>query len=139
AKVAHSLAFVFGNTPRVISNLSSSVPSFLCFLSSMRRASSDDGFWNLSNFLWFLIHEAGCDLLAAHKTLEHIPVSASSHTKWILGSIAGAGVALFSQELLDATLTVGGRSIAILFACMLALQSVIQNREHRIVLPAGTT
>lgn len=70
---------------------------------------------------------------------RHIPIGASAHTKWILGSIAGAGVALFSQELFDATLTVGGSSIAILFACMLAFQSIIQDREHRTVLPSGTT
>ncbi len=42
---------------------------------------------------------------------------------WILGSIAGAGAALFTQELFDANLTSGGSSIAILFAAMLGLQT----------------
>jgi O-antigen ligase len=42
--------------------------------------------------------------------------------RWAHGAIAGAGVSLFTQELFDANLTVGGSSIAILFATLLGLQ-----------------
>ena len=39
------------------------------------------------------------------------------------GAIAGEGASLFTQELFDANLTIGGSSIAILFAILLALQA----------------
>jgi O-antigen ligase len=42
---------------------------------------------------------------------------------WISAAIGGAGVALFTQELFDAGLVVGGSSIALLFASLLAVQS----------------
>jgi Flp pilus assembly pilin Flp len=46
---------------------------------------------------------------------------------WILCSIAVVGLSLFAQELVDAGLTMGGSSIAILFSILLGLQTSLQN------------
>jgi hypothetical protein len=40
----------------------------------------------------------------------------------MFGSIGGIGVCLFTQELFDAGFTMGGSSLAILFATLLGLQ-----------------
>jgi O-antigen ligase len=46
----------------------------------------------------------------------------SSEDKWIFASIGGIGACLFTQELFDAGFTIGGSSVAILFATLLGLQ-----------------
>jgi len=48
--------------------------------------------------------------------------SADESLRWLHGTIAGVGVSLFTQEVFDANLTIGGSSIAILFAILLAVQ-----------------
>jgi len=48
--------------------------------------------------------------------------SMTLETKWILASINSIGVSLFTEELFNAGLTIGGSSIAILFATLLGLQ-----------------
>jgi hypothetical protein len=42
--------------------------------------------------------------------------------RWVLGSIGAAGACLFAHEFFDAGFTIGGSSIAILFATLLAIQ-----------------
>jgi O-antigen ligase len=46
---------------------------------------------------------------------------------WIFSSIAAVGMCFFGQELVDAGLTMGGSSIAILFATLLGLQTSLRN------------
>lgn len=46
---------------------------------------------------------------------------------WIFSSIAAVGVCFFGQELVDAGLTTGGSSMAILFATLLGLQTSLRN------------
>lgn len=48
--------------------------------------------------------------------------NADKDRRWMHGAIAGVGISLFTQELFDANLTIGGSSIAILFAILLAVQ-----------------
>jgi O-antigen ligase len=48
--------------------------------------------------------------------------------RWVHGAIAGAGVSLFTQELFDANLTMGGSSLAILFAAFLGLQVSLHSK-----------
>jgi len=46
---------------------------------------------------------------------------------WVFSSIAVTGVCFFSQELVDAGLTMGGSSLAILFATLLAVQTSLRD------------
>jgi O-antigen ligase len=48
--------------------------------------------------------------------------SQNPENRWMFGSIGGIGVCLFTQELFDAGFTMGGSSLAILFATLLGLQ-----------------
>jgi hypothetical protein len=56
---------------------------------------------------------------------------------WILCSIAVIGLSLFAQELVDAGLTMGGSSIAILFSLLLGLQTGLQNSFQNLNGSAG--
>ena len=56
---------------------------------------------------------------------------------WILCSIAVIGLSLFAQELVDAGLTMGGSSIAILFSLLLGLQTSLQNSFQNLNGSAG--
>jgi O-antigen ligase len=56
----------------------------------------------------------------AQKSLSNC--SEEGDLKWILGSVAAVGASLFAQELVDANMTIGGSSVAILFATLLSLQ-----------------
>ena len=53
---------------------------------------------------------------------QAVRTSSDSSVRWVNGTIAGAGVSLFTQELFDANLSIGGSSLAILFAAFLSLQ-----------------
>jgi len=46
---------------------------------------------------------------------------------WIFSSIAAVGICFFGQELVDAGLTMGGSSLAILFATLLGTQTSLRN------------
>jgi len=46
---------------------------------------------------------------------------------WVFSSVAIIGICLFSQELFDAGLTMGGSSMAILFSLLLGLQTNLRN------------
>ncbi len=61
----------------------------------------------------------------------------SADDKWVLGSIAGAGISLFTQELFDANLTLGGSSIAILFATLLGIQVSLPATIAAKYIPPG--
>jgi O-antigen ligase len=66
--------------------------------------------------------------------------TADKYSRWVQGAIAGAGLSLFTQELFDANLTIGGSSIAILFAILLALQvSLLSQKQSgsETAFPAG--
>lgn len=64
-------------------------------------------------FLWTFIRSSRKTALCA----------GTPDARWIFSAIAGAGVSFFTQELVDANFTVGGSSIAMLFASMLAVQA----------------
>jgi O-antigen ligase len=54
--------------------------------------------------------------------------SQNLENRWMFGSIGSIGVCLFTQELVDAGFTMGGSSLAILFATLLGLQvSLLQS------------
>ena len=63
--------------------------------------------------------------------------SADESLRWVHGTIAGVGVSLFTQELFDANLTIGGSSIAILFAILLAVQVSSSDISCNAPSPAG--
>jgi O-antigen ligase len=54
---------------------------------------------------------------------------------WILAASGGAGIALFTQELFDAGLVIGGSSIALLFACLLAMQASLASDANAPFIP----
>lgn len=56
------------------------------------------------------------------RSWKSIRAPSSPAHRWILAAIGGVGVSLFAQELFDASLVMGGSSIALLFACLLAMQ-----------------
>ncbi len=64
-------------------------------------------------FLWAFVR----------RSRETLRTVVSTSQKWVLGAIAGAGICLFTQELFDANFTLGGSSMAILFSCLLAIQT----------------
>ena len=59
-----------------------------------------------------------------------VRTSSDSSVRWVNGAIAGAGVSLFTQELFDANLSIGGSSLAILFAAFLSLQVSFRSKTE---------
>jgi O-antigen ligase len=64
-------------------------------------------------------------------------VARNKQERWIFGSIAGVGVGLFTQELFDANLVLGGSSVAILFAALLGLQTSLLSESVQDACHAG--
>lgn len=68
-------------------------------------------------YLLFVIAFARCSWLALRREQAASP-------RWFLAaSVAGIGVCFFTQELFDAGFTVGGSSLAVMFAVMLGVQA----------------